>query len=229
MIKSKNGLSGSIILGIDTSINNCTVSLSCDEILLAEKTNPQIREQSENLFSLVDQVFDEANLELNSLTAIGVCVGPGNFTGLRVGISAAKGLGMALKTKVFGISRFIALVESNEPTIAIIKNNDEIYYTQEFINQKPRKSPSSQTLTEIMNSRYSPNTVISGDGAITLSKSLNLRLGMSKSILTAKHISLKMMEYLENGGPTPAPLYVRGPDAKLPKEPVPIILSPNEK
>ena len=226
-MKSKSGLSGSIILGIDTSINNCSVSLSCDEILLAEKTSPQIREQSENLFSLVDQVFDEAKLELKSLTAIGVCVGPGSFTGLRIGISAAKGLGMALKTKVFGVSRFTALVESNEPTIAIIKNNDEIYYTQEFINQKPRKSPSSQTLTEIMNARYSPNTVISGDSAITLSQSLNLRLGMSKSIPSAKHISSKILGYLENGGPSPAPLYVREPDAKLPKQPVPVILSAN--
>ena len=224
---SKNRLSGSIILGIDTSLNNCSVSLSCGAILLAEKANSQIREKSENLFSLVDQVFNEANLELKSLTAIGVCVGPGNFTGLRIGISAAKGLAMALKIKVFGVSRFIALVESNEPTIAIIKSTNDIFYTQEFINQKPSKSPASQTLTELMSARYSPNTIISGDSAITLSQSLNLRLGMSKSIPSAKHITSKILGYLENGGPSPAPLYVRGPDAKLPKEPVPIILNPD--
>ena len=226
-MKSKNGLSGSIILGIDTSLNNCSVSLSCGAILLAEKASSQIREKSENLFSLVDQVFNEANLELKSLTAIGVCVGPGNFTGLRIGISAAKGLAMALKIKVFGVSRFIALVESNEPTIAIIKSTNEIFYTQEFINQKPSKSPTSQTLTELMSARYSPNTIISGDSAITLSQSLNLRFGMSESIPSAKHISSKILGYLENGGPSPAPLYVREPDAKLPKQPVPIILSPN--
>ena len=226
-MKSKNGLSGSIILGIDTSLNNCSVSLSCGAILLAEKASSQIREKSENLFSLVDQVFNEANLELKSLTAIGVCVGPGNFTGLRIGISAAKGLAMALKIKVFGVSRFIALVESNEPTIAIIKSTNEIFYTQEFINQKPSKSPASQTLTELMSARYSPNTIISGDSAITLSQSLNLRFGMSESIPSAKHISSKILGYLENGGPSPAPLYVREPDAKLPKQPVPIILSPN--
>ena len=226
-MKRKNGLSGSIILWIDTSVNNYSVSLSCGAILLAEKASSQIREQSENLFSLIDQVFDEAKLKLKSLTAIGVCVGPGNFTGLRIGISAAKGLAMALKKKVFGVSRFIALVESNEPTIAIIKNTNEIFYTQEFINQKARRSPTSQTLTEIMNARYSPNTIISGDSAITLSQSLNLRLGMSKSIPSAKHITSKILGYLENGGPSPAPLYVRGPDAKLPKEPVPIILNPD--
>ena len=99
-MKDEKSFSDSIILGIDTSLNNCSVSLACGTILLAEKVSSLIKGQSENLFPLIEQVFDESNIELKSLKAIGIGIGPGNFTGLRIGISAAKGLAMALKIKV---------------------------------------------------------------------------------------------------------------------------------
>tara|TARA_X000001036_G_C20641360_1_gene791233 strand:- start:845 stop:1531 length:687 start_codon:yes stop_codon:yes gene_type:complete len=228
-MKDEKSFSDSIILGIDTSLNNCSVSLACGTILLAEKASSLIKGQSENLFPFIEQVFDESNIELKSLKAIGIGIGPGNFTGLRIGISAAKGLAMALKIKVFGISRFVALVESNEPTLTIVKNIDDTFYTQLFIDQKPCTSPSTNTLTGIMNTKYSPNTIVSGDSAFTVSENLNLKLGMSESIPKVKNISTIALRYLKSGGPAPTPLYIRGPDAKLPKDPVPIILKPNAR
>ena len=92
-----------IILAIDTSLDNFSLAILEDERVIAKKSILKQKGQSEDLFYFIEQLLNQINLTYKNLKAIGVGVGPGNFTGLRMGISAAKGLAMALKIKVFGI------------------------------------------------------------------------------------------------------------------------------
>ena len=222
----KNAISN-IILALDTSVNHCSVSLLCNDSLIIEKYSVMQKGQSEKLLPFIEQTLDESNLPLKSVKAIGVGVGPGNFTGLRIGISAAKGLAMALKIKAFGVSRFENLIESDQPTLALIKNQSDSFYTQLFVNQKPVQPPVEKTSSEILNERYLPNTIISGDCAIHFSKALSLKPGENDSTPRTEKIGSLALKYLKTGGPAPTPLYMKGPDAKLPKEPNPHIIGPD--
>ncbi len=219
-----NNTSKNIILALDTTASHCSVSLFQDEVLLAEKSSLMQKGQSEKLFAFIQCIFSETNLTLKNVKAIGVGIGPGNFTGLRIGISAAKGLAMALKIKVYGVNRFETLIDSNQPTLALVANNKESFYTQFFINRKPMQQPSKKSLTEILEEYYLPNTIVSGDSAEQIAKNLNLQHGFNDSKPRIEKIGSMTLKYLKTGGPSPAPLYIKGPDAKLPKEPIPLIL-----
>ena len=221
---AKKNVASNIILALDTSVNQCSVSLLRNDCLIVEKSSFMQKGQSETLLPFIEQTLDESNLPLKSLKAIGVGVGPGNFTGLRIGISAAKGLAMALKIKVFGVNRFETLIESDQPTLALIKNQSDSFYTQFFINQKPIQPPVEKTSSQILKEKYLPNTIISGDCAIHFSKTLSLKPGENDSNPRTEKIGSLALKYLKTSGPAPKPLYMKGPDAKLPKEPNPPIL-----
>ena len=69
-----------------------------------------------------------------------------------------------------------------------------------------------------------PNTIVSGDCALSISKDLKLQASKNNSKPNPKEIGLMALKYIEIGGPPPAPLYIKGADAKLPKDPIPVIL-----
>ena len=100
------------ILGIDTSSKYLSVGLLENHRLLGLIHHlPQTR-RSLNLVSMIKQVLKDSGLNIKDIDAFCVSKGPGSFTGLRVGISAVKGFGMALKKPVLGI-----------PTLDVIANN----------------------------------------------------------------------------------------------------------
>ncbi|GIJ96718.1 tRNA (adenosine(37)-N6)-threonylcarbamoyltransferase complex dimerization subunit type 1 TsaB [Capnocytophaga stomatis] len=85
------------ILCIETSGINCSVAVSKEDILLAEKTENKGKfTHAESLHIFINEVLDTANLSVNDLDAIAISGGPGSYTGLRIGVSTAKGLCFAL-------------------------------------------------------------------------------------------------------------------------------------
>ncbi len=82
------------VLGIDTSAVTCSVALYSDR-LLSQFTLTNGPTHSQTLLPAVASVLKEANLSVSDLSAIAVSVGPGSFTGLRIGISTVKGLAFA--------------------------------------------------------------------------------------------------------------------------------------
>ena len=85
------------ILNIETATKNCSVSISKEGKTVALKElNDGNYSHAEKLHQLIEQVVLEAKIELSGLNAIAVSKGPGSYTGLRIGVSAAKGLCFAL-------------------------------------------------------------------------------------------------------------------------------------
>src|SRR5690554_238386 len=86
-----------IILCIETATTNCSVALSIDgEVKAIREENNLKYSHAEKLHVFIDEVINEANIEKSNLDAIAVSKGPGSYTGLRIGVSAAKGLCFAL-------------------------------------------------------------------------------------------------------------------------------------
>ena len=85
------------ILAIETSSGKASVALYSDKTLLAFVQNQRINMQAENLFPLIDQVFEQTGLDYSKINYLVTSTGPGSFTGIRIGLSAAKGIGIAAK------------------------------------------------------------------------------------------------------------------------------------
>lgn len=121
-----------LLLTFDTSSKVCTVALSEDDKVLIEFTLNVEFTHSEFLLLLIQQAMSTAKLELSAVEAIGVVIGPGSFTGLRIGLSVAKGLGLAINCPVYTFTSLEVLAASywgvTEPVMAIISaQRGEVY------------------------------------------------------------------------------------------------------
>jgi len=100
----------SIILSIETSTTNCSVSLSKQgETLVLKEDNNSNYSHAESLHVFIDEVLKAANIKKTAVNAIAVSKGPGSYTGLRIGVSAAKGLSYALDIPLISVSTLKAL------------------------------------------------------------------------------------------------------------------------
>ena len=98
------------ILSLETATTNCSVSLSKNGKTIAIKEdNDKGYSHAERLHVYIDAVLKEAKIEANNLDAVAVSKGPGSYTGLRIGVSAAKGLSYALEKPLISISTLEAL------------------------------------------------------------------------------------------------------------------------
>ena len=87
------------------------------------------RGQAERLMSLLNELLEGASLDWSDIAKIGVCTGPGNFTGIRIAVSAARGLALGLEIPAIGISSFEAtLLGCGDEELALLPANEGFYY-----------------------------------------------------------------------------------------------------
>jgi tRNA threonylcarbamoyladenosine biosynthesis protein TsaB len=98
-----------IVLGLDTCLGACSAAVLRGGEIIAGRSEPMTRGHQERLAPMVRDVMREANIAFADLDRIGVTVGPGSFTGLRVGLAFAKGLGLALDRTCVGVGTLEAL------------------------------------------------------------------------------------------------------------------------
>jgi len=101
------------ILNIETATKNCSVSLAKNgETIVLKELNNGNYSHAEKLHQFIKQVVEESGIELTDLKAIAVSKGPGSYTGLRIGVSAAKGLCFALDIPLIAIDTLQVLALS---------------------------------------------------------------------------------------------------------------------
>ncbi|MEC3860902.1 tRNA (adenosine(37)-N6)-threonylcarbamoyltransferase complex dimerization subunit type 1 TsaB [Mesobacterium sp. TK19101] len=98
-----------LVLAFDTSAAHCAAALLCGETVLAEMHENMGRGQAERLFPLLEDLLRAAGKGWSDLDRIGVGIGPGNFTGIRISVSAARGLALALGIPAIGVNSFDAI------------------------------------------------------------------------------------------------------------------------
>ncbi len=125
------------ILAFDTALRQCSVALSIDNKQVAFLQSQELSKQSEMLFPLVNQMLTKNRLAFFDLDAIAVNIGPGSFTGVRIGVAAAKGLKLVLpNVKLIGVTSLELLASkvesSSSEIIAVLEAGQEEYYVQVF-------------------------------------------------------------------------------------------------
>ena len=99
------------LLAVDTSTRACSVAVVDQNRLACEITTGPAGTHSTHLLSLIRTALALAEMELNGLDGLAVCVGPGSFTGLRIGVSTVKGLAFATAKPVAAVSSLEALAQ----------------------------------------------------------------------------------------------------------------------
>ncbi|MBS0247276.1 MAG: tRNA (adenosine(37)-N6)-threonylcarbamoyltransferase complex dimerization subunit type 1 TsaB [Proteobacteria bacterium] len=126
------------ILAIDTALDACSVALLDGDMVAAEDTQLMARGHAEALMPMLARLRDNAAFYFSVIDRIAVTVGPGSFTGLRVGISAARGIGLATGKPVVGITTLEALAapliagDASSPVVSVIDARHNHVYLQAF-------------------------------------------------------------------------------------------------
>ena len=207
-----------IVLGLDTCLNACSVAVLDGGRVLASRSEVMARGHQERLAPMVQAAMADAGLAFDRLERIGATVGPGSFTGLRVGVAFAKGLASALSRPAIGIGTLEALAAGAAGLVAaaIDARRDQLYL-QIFEDGAPLMAPdvlslgtAAARLAELTQGR--PLTLI-GSGAPLLADA-----APGAAILTPEGCDARQVARLAAARPaTPIrPLYLRAPDARLP-------------
>ena len=123
----------STVLGFDTSLAHCGAALIRDGDCLAALYEDMQKGQAERLMPMLQEILNEAGLDWNDLDAIGVGIGPGNFTGIRISVSAARGLALGLGKPAIGVTLLDALAFGTDgPILACLDARRGKGYFQRF-------------------------------------------------------------------------------------------------
>lgn len=115
-----------LVLGFDTSAAHCAAALLRGDQILAQCFELGARGQAERLLPMLEEILKDASVAWGDLDALGVGIGPGNFTGIRIAVSAARGLALGLGIPAVGVSGFDARVTQGQLT-AIPAPRDQVY------------------------------------------------------------------------------------------------------
>tara|TARA_B100001057_G_scaffold60837_1_gene54070 strand:- start:3527 stop:4186 length:660 start_codon:yes stop_codon:yes gene_type:complete len=213
------------ILNLETSSKNCSVCLSSDgKLIQSFDSEDESYRHSELLTSSIQDILNENNLSVKDLSAVSIGIGPGSFTGLRIGFSVAKGLCYPHNIKLIGISslKIIAnsVIEKNKNIISLIKDKGEHYYISKYssdfkeIIQPKIQLIDSNYMTSILD-KESIIVINSDESKELISQIVKEKIKVfSRSVSSIDMISLSHKLYDENKFEDVAyiePMYVKKP------------------
>ncbi|MBB3144364.1 tRNA threonylcarbamoyl adenosine modification protein YeaZ [Phyllobacterium trifolii] len=214
------------LLALDTAANLCSVAVLDVEsgTILAASSEDIGKGHAERLMTAIEQVAATARISITDIGKIAVSIGPGSFTGVRVGVSTARGFAFALKCPAVGISTLQALAYdaakqfSHRPILSIIDARHDELYAQFFgENGSATSEPMVTTLPLIVKQleERGREHVLAGSGAILIEKELGRPLDIAANTATGSIEAFARLGALRrDDGEAPRPLYLRGLDVK---------------
>jgi tRNA threonylcarbamoyladenosine biosynthesis protein TsaB len=225
------------LLAIDTATDACSVAVLAEGAVAAHRSALMARGHAEALMPMVVEALAEAGLGFTDLSAVGVTVGPGAFTGLRIGLSAARGIGLAAGIPVLGATTLEVVAHgvpeaerAGASIVSVIESKRADLYVQAFGSDlAPLGEPASLMPEGLAEALPDGRLVLAGDGAARAAEALKASNGADRTSLSASGphpdarvlaalIAARLREIgagLDDLAP-PEPLYLRPPDAKRP-------------
>lgn len=234
------------VLAIDTSTAITAVALVGDDVVRAEDNAPTDRKHGDVVLPRVQAVLAAAGLTLAEIDLLAVGVGPGSFTGLRVGLATVKGLGFALQKPVRGVSSPLAIASAaleRAPQVVVLLDafKGEVYAgvyrrgagDRSAIEALPlfHASPGEAAARAVALLDPAAPALVCGDGArryeAEIMPVLGSRVTLGLPELDAPRgawvAELALRDFGQHGPSdlaTLEPTYVRGSDARLPDRPL---------
>lgn len=184
-----------LVLSFDTAAAHCAAALVSGDQILGEMSEPISKGQAERLIPMLEELLAGAGKRWQDLDLIAVGTGPGNFTGVRISVSAARGLALSLGIPAVGVSVFEALAYGTKGFVKISRDARRgMIFSQDFVDGTATGTP-----------MLSEDSIVSEDEFVDPANIAFCSVDKDKSI-------------------SPAPLYLRPADAALPSEMPPQML-----
>ncbi|KQW31918.1 tRNA threonylcarbamoyladenosine biosynthesis protein TsaB [Rhizobium sp. Root274] len=204
-----------IVLAIDTAGVDCAAAVfdTNSGKLLASISETIGRGHAERLMAMIEEALKSAGLSLKDVQKIGVTVGPGSFTGIRVGVAAARGLALALGVDCVGVCTLEVLASTvpatDAPVLAAINAHRDEVYVQAFRNGVPEDEPALVTLEDFLSRAARPGTQLVGSASALIAD--------PEAQTEPDHYPIEIVARISattKAQGKAKPLYLRGPDAK---------------
>ncbi len=213
-----------MILAFDTSGAHCTAALWSEGKGLAHAHEDMAKGQAERLMGLLQEVLSEGGATYDDLTAIAVGTGPGNFTGIRISVSAARGLALGLGIPAIGVSTLEAQAFGTPgPLLSTVDARRDQVYLQGF-GYPDAPAPQQRGLDTLADLARPTDLTVIGGRSDEVSQKLNAS-ATAPAYSLADALARVAATRLSEPQPRPKPLYIRPADAAPPRDPAPVILS----
>lgn len=226
----------STLLAIETAGSGCSAAVARGGTVLAAECRALRHGHGEALFPMIGQVMQEAGLAPSQLDAVAVSVGPGGFTGIRVGLAAAHGIALAIGARLVGVSSFAAVAArvnaigrpGCERLLVALDSRRADLYVQLFAPDLATPLAAAQAVLPDRLADYVARLagcgrlLIAGDAAKAAAAALDRPAGVAiadHSAPDARGVvaaALRQLRCAAAAGPV-RPFYLRPPDATLPK------------
>ncbi len=172
------------ILSIDTTSTAGSVAILKNFSLIAEIISLSTVTHSKRIMKMIDNCLKLSDIAIEDITTIAVTIGPGSFTGLRIGLSAAKGIASAREIPLIGIPSLYALASgiflSDIPIYPVIDaRREEVFfakYKYENGNLKPETKENATSIKRML-AEIEESAIFVGDGAVKYKKEIKEKLG----------------------------------------------------
>jgi len=212
------------VLAIDTALANCAAAVLDDGAASAcfETCGEEIgRGHAEKLMEMIGTVMAESSTAFSDLDRIVVTVGPGSFTGLRVGLSVARGFGLVLDKPVVGITTLAAIARSCAPSdfaapflVALTGKGDEVYCQQFDAQGEPVGEAGVRTLSDLASTLpHGMRFAGSAAGSVAQAAGADDSRVLSKCPYPGIRAVAELGVLAAPQRASPSPLYLRPPDA----------------
>lgn len=217
-----------LILGTDTSQKAATAALMKDGEIICEYTLNIDNTHSEKFLPLIEKMLSDTSLGYSDIDVFACGLGPGSFTGIRIGVATIKGLAGALDKKTVGVSSLLALGYNAQgfgklivPTI--YARADEVFCAAYSNDMKEVLSPAVMKITELTEHFKGKEALFIGDGAIKFKEQIEMEKGFSVapqslSIMRGSSVCKAAEKLVNNGDFTDythlAPVYLRKSQAE---------------
>ena len=219
------------ILALDSAIGACSVALWQDGTVVARRFAAMDRGQSEVLIPMAREVLAEAGTDFPSIDMFGVTTGPGAFTGLRIGLAAARGMALASGRPLAGVSTFDAVAhglpagerEGRSVLVAVESRREDIFiqwFDSKLITMGEARSVRPEDLVL-------PDTpvLVAGDGAARLHSLFGVSPG-NEGMATNRDVRFASGEGFPDAADVARLVALRGADAAAMAPPQPFYLRP---
>lgn len=213
------------VLGLDTATSGCSVALWEDGRVLARRSVAMTHGQAEALVPMATAVLDDAGIPYAALDRIGVTVGPGAFTGLRIALAAARGFALALNVPAVGVTTFEAIAHAlptaeraGRMLLVAVDSRRAEPFIQRFDGALAPTGVAAMPLPAAVPGLLPPGPLlVAGDGAPLLAAAL---AGRPDTVFAAGpgRPDAAVVAALAAGrapGPPPEPFYLRPPDVTV--------------